>query len=345
MIPSFYQYSFKELQTLCEANELPLSSASLLYNWHYKKNNRHELAHQDLSQKAKTYVKENLTFELPNIDTVHQSNDKTVKFLFKLRDSLKVETVLIPFQNKYTICLSSQVGCAMNCAFCFTGKQGFSRHLKTEEIIGQFLEAKRWLTLNRPDDDRILNIVYMGQGEPLHNFDAVKSSAEIFLSQHGLSLAPYKITISTSGYLPGLQRWKSEMPNVNIALSLHSPFTEKRDELIPINKRFPLEQILPFVDAIPEDEKRFVTYEYLLLQNFNDAEADAHATGKLLSGKKAFINLIPFNPFPGSKYKRPDDEKVKNFKTILDQYKIPTTIRTTKGDEILAACGQLNTGY
>lgn len=343
MINSFYQYPFEELKALCEAEGLATASAGLLYNWHYKKNRREELNHQDLSLKAKIYFKENMNYQLPAVDSVQQSQDKTVKFLFRMADGLKVETVLIPFQNKYTICLSSQVGCAMNCSFCFTGKQGFSRHLATEEIIGQFLQAKSWLTENRPDDDRILNIVYMGQGEPLHNFDSVRKSAEIFLSQHGLSLAAHKITISTSGYIPGLERWKAEMPNVNIALSLHSPFTEKRNELIPINRRFPLAPVLEFVDAIPKDEKRFVTYEYLLLKDFNDGPEDAHATGALLRGKKAYINLIPFNPFPGARYQRPEMSRVQEFKSILDQYEIPTLIRTTKGDEILAACGQLNT--
>lgn len=231
----------------------------------------------------------------------------------------------------------------MNCSFCFTGEQGFQRHLRTEEIVGQFIEVQRWLTQARPGDDRILNIVYMGQGEPLHNFDSVKASARIFLSQHGLSLAGHKVTVSTAGYLPGLERWQREMPDVNIALSLHSPFKEKRDQLIPINRRFDLHQILPLVDAIPRGDKRFVTYEYLLLKDFNDGEADAHATGQLLRGKKAFVNLIPFNPYPGARYQRPDHSRILYFKSILDTYQIPTLIRTTKGDEILAACGQLNT--
>ena len=343
MKTSFYQYSYSDLESLCQAQELPSATAALLYNWYYKKNQRQACSLFHLSQKAKSFVAENLNFDLPAMDLIKESPDKTVKFLFKLKDNHKVETVLIPFQNKYTVCLSSQVGCAMNCAFCFTGKQGFTRHLAIEEIIGQFLEAQRWLTENRPEDDRILNIVYMGQGEPLHNFEAVKKSAEIFISQYGLSLADHKITVSTSGYLPGLERWKNEMPDVNIALSLHSPFTEKRNELIPINRKFPLEKVLEFVDAIPTGKKRFVTYEYLLIKNFNDSELDAHTTGKLLEGKKAYINLIPFNPFPGTNFERPDSESVVQFKSVLDQYKVPTTIRTTKGDEILAACGQLNT--
>lgn len=344
MKSSFYQYSYSDLVDLLSKNELPAGGAALLYNWFYKKNKREKFTHQDLSQKTKSFVDEYLNFDLPEIHTVKESQDKTVKFLFQMHDGHKVESVLIPFQGKYSICLSSQVGCAMNCAFCFTGKQGFTRHLKTEEIIGQWLQAKQWLTQNRPGDDRILNIVFMGQGEPLHNFDAVKKASEIFLSQHGLSLASHKITISTSGYLPGLERWQNEMPDVNIALSLHSPFTEKRNQLIPINRKYALADVLKFVEDIPKEEKRFVTYEYLLIKGFNDSKTDAEATGELLQGKKAYLNLIPFNPFPGSEFERPDLQTVENFKKWLEAYDIPIiTIRTTKGEEILAACGQLNT--
>ncbi len=342
MKTSFYKYSLHDLQELFEQKNLPKSGPSLLFNWHYKKRNT-EACRVDLAKTSIDYLEENMDFDLPVIDSVQESEDKTVKFLFLLKDGLKVETVLVPFHQKYTICLSSQVGCAMNCSFCFTGTQGLKRHLSTDEIIGQFLEAQRWLSQHRPQDDRILNIVFMGQGEPLHNFDAVKKACEIFLSQHGLSLACHKITISTAGYLPGLKRWKEEMPNVNIALSLHSPLKVKRDQLIPLNKRYPLEEVLLLADDIPEGKNRFVTYEYLMIKDFNDSEDDAHSTGKLLAGKKAYINLIPFNPFPGSLYQRPKNHRMMAFKAILDSYQIPTLIRTTKGDNILAACGQLNT--
>jgi len=342
-VTSFYQYSFTELQKLFADEGLVPAGPRLLFKWFYKLNKREACPYQELSKKTKTFVEKNFIFELPEINTVRESQDKTVKFLFRLSDGAKVEAVLIPFQKKYTVCLSSQVGCAMKCSFCFTGTQGLTRNLKTEEIIGQFLQAQAWLTKNRPRDDRILNIVFMGQGEPLHNFDAVKKSAEIFLSQNGVSLAAHKITISTAGYIPGLKRWKEEMPDVNIALSLHSPFVEKRNRLIPINQRYPLDEVVSLVDAIPRGEKRFVTYEYLLLEGFNDSESDAHATGELLRGRKAYVNLIPFNPFPGTQFRRPSVERVESFKKILDAYEIPTLIRTTKGDEILAACGQLNT--
>lgn len=343
MRPAFYQMKYEELHALCDEQGLPSNSAGLLYNWHVKKNRREQCTHHNLSPRARKFFAGHVDFNLPKIKTVQQSEDKTVKFLFELDDQSTVETVLIPFNRKYTVCLSSQVGCAMNCSFCFTGKQGFTRHLRVEEITGQFLEAQRWLTENRPDDDRILNIVYMGQGEPLHNFDVVKKSAEIFLSQRGVSIAPHKITVSTSGYLPGLQRWRAEMPNVNIALSLHSPDVETRSKLIPINRRFPLHEVLAELDQIPHDPKRFVTYEYLLIDGVNDSDEDAEKTGNLLKGRKAFINLIPFNKFPGTNYEAPQLERVQKFKSILDSFEIPTLVRTTKGDRILAACGQLNT--
>lgn len=339
---SFYQHTYKSLIELWRQNQLPEDSVSLLYNWHYKKKRLSPCEHHNLPRAVESFVAKNFSFELPRMVSATESADKTVKFLFEFTDSKRVETVLIPFQGKYTVCLSSQVGCAMNCSFCFTGTQGLSRNLTTDEIVGQFMAAQKWLTENRPDDDSILNIVYMGQGEPMHNFDAVRDSAQIFISQHGLSLAGHKITVSTSGYTPGLIRWKNEMPDVNIALSLHSPYKHKRDQLIPINRRFPLEEIIPLVEAIPTGKKRFVTYEYLLIKNFNDSEDDARATGRLLQGTKAFINLIPFNPFPGSRYEKPDRDQVIEFKSILEEYRIPATIRTTKGDEILAACGQLN---
>lgn len=340
--PSFYSLDLPRLQEIFRENDLPPSGPALLFNWHYKKR-KFTPCVTDLAKVSREFVSKNFDFTLPAVELVNESRDKTVKFLIKLKDGYSVETVLIPFNDKYTICISSQVGCAMKCSFCYTGTQGLKRNLATEEIIGQFLMAQNWLTTHRPEDDKILNIVFMGQGEPLHNFDAVKDACEIFLNRHGLCLAPHKITISTAGYLPGLERWKAEMPRVNIAVSLHSTIKEKRDQLIPINKRYPLEDVIKFAEAIPEGRTRFVTYEYLLIKNFNDSESDAHATGKFLAGKNAYISLIPFNPYPGTEYERPSMDEVGAFKLILDSYKVPTLVRKTKGDEILAACGQLNT--
>ncbi len=342
MKTSFYQYNFKELTKILEENDLSVSGASLLFNWHYKQKNIEPCTH-NLALATQEYLRENFNFELPIIIDVHESSDHTAKFLIQMSDGLKVETVLIPFQNKYTICLSTQVGCAMKCSFCFTGTQGLKRHLATHEIVGQFILADRWLKKQRPADHQLKNIVYMGQGEPLHNFDAVKTSIEIFLDQHGTSIGVQKITVSTAGYLPGLLRWNNEIPGVNIALSLHSSIEEKRNKLIPINQRYPLEEILKYLDLIPLKRKQYVIYEYLLIKNFNDSDFDAHATGELLKGKQAIINLIPFNPFPGTEYERPENIRVEAFQKILESYKLPALIRGTKGDDILAACGQLNT--
>lgn len=342
MKQSFYDLNYSDLESVINQNNLNPSVAAVLFNWHYKKK-EHNQCNDNIARCALAFFEENFDFSLPEIDTVYQSKkDRTVKFLFKLKDSHKVETVLIPFNNKYSICLSSQVGCAMNCSFCFTGEQGLKRNLTTSEIIGQFLQAWRWLAANRPGEERILNIVFMGQGEPLHNFDAVKKACEIFLSQHGTSIGVQKITISTAGYIPGLKRWSEEIPGVNLALSLHSPFEEKRNELIPINKKYPLDEVLTYIDKIPLNKKQFITYEYILIKDFNDSPDDAKKLGAILSGKRAYINLIPFNEFPGARYERPDLNKVEQFKAVLDTFKIPTLIREAKGDDVLAACGQLN---
>jgi 23S rRNA (adenine2503-C2)-methyltransferase len=340
---SFYKYPLNKLQSLFADQGINPDQARLLYNWYYKKNQTKPCSLFGLADKTKKYIDSHFHFSRPQICEIKESEDGTVKFLFLLNDQKTVETVLIPFNKKYTVCLSSQVGCAMKCAFCFTGTQGLSRNLETEEIVGQFLQVQSWLTNNRPNDDVILNIVFMGQGEPLHNFDSVKDALEIFISQYGLSLADHKITVSTSGYLPGLIRWKSEMPSVNIALSLHSPFEEKRSQLIPINKKYPLSEIFSLIESIPDGKKRFVTYEYLLIDGFNDSDEDALATAQMLVNTKAFVNLIPFNPFPGTAFKRPQQSRIESFFKIIQEHKIPVTLRTTKGDQILAACGQLNT--
>lgn len=325
-----------------QENQLNPSVASALFNWHYKKK---EITpcQGTLSKTALDFFEQHFDFSLPEIDVVYESKkDRSVKFLFNLADKHKVETVLIPFNNKYSICISSQVGCAMKCSFCFTGEQGLKRDLSATEMVGQFIQAWRWLATHRKGQARILNIVFMGQGEPLHNFDAVKKACDIFLSQHGTSIGVQKITISTSGYLPGLKRWSTEIPGVNLALSLHSPFNDKRNQLIPINKKYPLQAVLSYIDTIPLKKKQFVTYEYILINDFNDSPLDAKELGLLLEGKNAYINLIPFNAFPGSRYTTPPWDRIEQFKAILDGFNIPTLIRGTKGDDVLAACGQLN---
>lgn len=338
---NFYDLTFTDLEEVVGLNELSSAMPAKLFNWHYKQA-RFDTFSGDLKNTTLDFISKNFNFDLPVIDRVVASNDGTVKFLMKLADDRKVETVLLPFQNKYSLCISSQVGCAMSCSFCYTGVQGLSRHLKTHEMVGQFLFARKWLKENRPSSPPILAVVFMGQGEPLHNYEAVKKTCSIFTSSYGLSLGPQKITISTSGYLPGLKKWVEDDIGVNLALSLHSPIDDKRNELIPLNRRYPVADLMQAIDQIKLRRKQFVIYEYLLIDGLNDTIEDIEATSALLKDRPCQISLIPFNPFPGSRYKRPSLEKTEYFRDEMEKRGVVTLIRGTKGDDVLAACGQLN---
>jgi len=284
-------------------------------------------------------LEESFSKELPKPASTQTAKDGTIKFLMEMEDGEKVESVLIPFYKKYTLCISSQVGCAMNCDFCYTGTMGLKRNLKAGEIVGQYMYAVNYLR-SKKSNEPLPNIVMMGMGEPLHNFDEVKRALEILTHEKTYALSPRQITLSTVGYLPGLKRWH-EMPPVNLALSLHSPVKEIRDQLIPVNRGYPLPEVMEVLEAVPLHHRQVITYEYLLIKGLTDRDEDAHELAKILLGKKAMINLIPFNPYPGSAYKKPSTEDVIRFKSILVSYKLMTMVRTTKGDEILAACGQL----
>lgn len=338
---SFYEVSHNELKKVFSIAGINPENASLLYHHYHKEKNLSFCHHHNLAASAKKLIAEEFHFTLPNIVQIQISEDQTTKFLFELTDGLKVECVLIPFHKKYALCISTQVGCAMNCSFCFTGTMGLKRHLKSFEITGQFIKVWNWMKDNGLHFHLLKNIVYMGQGEPLHNFEAVRDANKIFVEHFGMGLGVQKITVSTAGYLPGLKRWISEMPGVNLALSLHSPIDEKRNILIPINRAYPLHQIMEVIDQIPLARKQFITYEYLLIANFNDSVEDAQATGEFLKNRRAIVNLIAFNPFPNSRFERPSEESVARFKKIIESYNVPIFVRTTKGSDILAACGQL----
>ncbi len=286
-----------------------------------------------------TQLREELDFSLPAITAQQEATDGTVKFLLRLTDGLEVETVLIPFHKRFTVCLSTQVGCAMNCSFCYTGTQGLKRHLTSGEIVGQYLTVKRWLQARVPGE-LPPSIVFMGQGEPLHNVAEVEQAIRIFTDSQLVDLGHRQLTLSTVGYLPALPRLR-ESPKVNLALSLHSPFEAERRQLIPVSERFPLEAVLRELDRLPLLPRQFITYEYLMIRDFNISPRHADALGDLLGHRKALVNLIPFNPFPGARWERPSAEAVEAFREALVARKLRVMVRTTKGAEILAACGQL----
>jgi len=304
---------------------------------------RYKNIEKSLPENYKSFLSKEFDFTLPEVNKVQVATDATtVKFLTKLEDGNFVETVLVPFNKKYTICLSSQVGCAMKCSFCFTGTQGLKRNLEAHEIIGQYILAFNYIKNNFPNKFAAPNIVFMGQGEPLHNFENIKKAIEIFLEVKGLHLGPRQITLSTAGYLPGLKR-VNELKNVNLALSFHSPFNEQRNELIPLNKAYPIEDIVRTLKEVPRLKRQYLTFEYLVIKDLNHSEEHLDEIIKLLSGLPIIFNLIPFNEFPGAPYKRPLDVDVEMFKDKLVANGFFASIRKTKGDDILAACGQLNT--
>jgi len=258
-----------------------------------------------------------------------------------------VETVFIPEANRGTLCISSQVGCALECSFCSTGKQGFNRNLSTAEIIGQLWHANRTLgAVKQPgvDDsgERVVsNVVMMGMGEPLANFDNVVSALRLMLDDHAYGLSRRRVTVSTAGLVPAMDRLREAAP-VALAVSLHAPTDALRDELVPINRKYPLHELMAacrrYLESAPRD---FITFEYVLLAGINDSEADARALLALTRSVPCKFNLIPFNPFPGSDYRRPTAERVRRFQEILMNADVVATVRKTRGDDIDAACGQL----
>ncbi|CDZ78284.1 Dual-specificity RNA methyltransferase RlmN [Legionella massiliensis] len=279
---------------------------------------------------------------LPEIVTCQKSNDGTHKWLLKLDCGNCIETVFIPEANRGTLCVSSQVGCALNCSFCSTAKQGFNRNLSTAEIIGQVWLAVRELSQQKgAHDKRVTNVVMMGMGEPLLNFDNVVAAMDIMMDDFAYGLSKRRVTLSTSGVLPDLERLREVSP-VSLAVSLHAPNDELRNQLVPINKKYPLAELMALCKSYFKNEpKRKVTFEYVMLKGVNDQPEHAAQLIKLLRDVPAKVNLIPFNPFPLTEYKRSSQAAIDAFREKLIAKGINTITRKTRGDDIDAACGQL----
>ena len=279
---------------------------------------------------------------IPEITSCQQSKDGTHKWLLKLDCGNCIETVYIPEAKRGTLCVSSQVGCALNCTFCSTAKQGFNRNLTTAEIIGQVWVAVRELSQHQgAHDRRVTNVVMMGMGEPLLNFDNVVSAMDIMMNDFSYGLAKRRVTLSTSGVVPDMERLREQSP-VSLAVSLHAPTDALRDVLVPINKKYPLEQLMNVCRHYFKDEpKRVVTFEYVMLKGVNDQPEHAAQLIKLLKNVPAKVNLIPFNPFPLTQYERSPQFVIDSFRDQLIMKGINTITRKTRGDDIDAACGQL----
>lgn len=278
---------------------------------------------------------------LPEVVSEHRSSDGTIKWVLRLDEVNCIETVFIPEAERGTLCVSSQVGCALECSFCSTAQQGFNRNLTVSEIIGQLWIANNALGCTPRNERVISNVVLMGMGEPLLNFENVIKAMSLMLDDNAYGLSKRRVTLSTSGVVPSMARLKERLP-VSLAVSLHAANNELRNELVPINQKYPLEQLMDACrDYVDVDVKRKITFEYVMLKDVNDSPADARALVKLVKGIPCKINLIPFNPFVGSSYVSSNQEKINEFRDILVRNKLVTMTRKTRGEDIDAACGQL----
>lgn len=289
----------------------------------------------DLGKSLRARLKDETEICVPRLTREMPSEDGTRKWIMELADGQRVETVFIPEGRRTTICVSSQVGCSLNCSFCATAQQGFNRNLSTGEIIGQVWHAARAL------GEAPTNVVMMGMGEPLANFDAVVKAMGIMQDDLAYMLSKYRVTLSTSGVVPNIYRLR-EISDVSLAVSLHAPDNALRDQLVPINRKYPLDELLPACKAFIEgDKRRRITWEYVMIDGVNDSIAHAKHVIRLLEGVRSKLNLIPFNPFPGSDFRTSPPERVEAFRQRIMRSGIVAITRKTRGDEIAAACGQL----
>ena len=295
----------------------------------------------DIAKSLREKLRAHAEIRPPALVSDKFSDDGTRKFLFDVGGGNAVETVFIPEDDRGTLCVSTQAGCALDCAFCSTGKQGFNRNLSVAEIIGQLWQAKRLLD-GAPADERIVsNVVLMGMGEPLANFENTVTALHLMLDDNAYGLSRRRVTVSTSGLVPAMDRLRDECP-VALAVSLHAPDDALRDKLVPINQKYPLHDLMAacrrYLEKAPRD---FVTFEYVMLDGVNDAERQARQLLELVRHVPCKFNLIPFNPFPGSPFRRSPSPRIRRFAEILMGEGIVTTTRKTRGEDIDAACGQL----
>lgn len=328
-----------ELQDVVKEHGQPAYRAQQLLEWIYV---RRAHSFDDMSNLPKTWrtcLEEQALVSPFKSYSVQESSDTTRKYLFELHDGRYVESVCIPMKEHFTLCISSQVGCALECAFCLTGKQGFIRQLQAGEIVGQILAVQRELAAT---ESRISNIVFMGMGEPLLNYEEVVKAIRVMLAEEGLNLSNRKITLSTAGVVPGMQRLGREDFLINLAVSLNAPNDEIRSKLMPINTRYPLAQLLQACRDYPLPERRRITFEYILLDQLNDAPEHADQVAQMLRGIRCKINLIPFNATPETAFNPSPEAKILAFQERLLQHGYSTFIRASKGADISAACGQLS---
>jgi 23S rRNA (adenine2503-C2)-methyltransferase len=328
-----------ELEQALESMGHPRFHARQLFQWIHKRGVTDFAGMTDLGRDLRASLAAQFRTATQDVVRKETSSDGTTKFLLKLEDGQLIESVFIPDTPANTFCLSTQVGCAMKCGFCLTGKMGIIRNLTAGEIAGQVRVLVRELDMLQAR----FNIVLMGMGEPLHNYDAVMKALRILADEHGLAVNPRRVTLSTVGVLPALERLATEPLMPNLAISLHATTEEQRDLLVPINRKYGLKELLDACRRFPVKRRDRITFEYVMLKDVNDTDEDAKRLVRLLSGIKAKVNLLPLNEAAGIPYERPSDARVNRFAQIVAERGLTVSVRKSRGRDIRAACGQLIT--
>lgn len=337
----------EDLENYLLAQGQPRYRARQIYAWIYRKEVSSFYEMSDMPKELRARLDKNAEISIPRVLKQRVSKDNTRKFLLEMKDKKKVETVVIPQggdkNDRYSLCISTQIGCPVGCAFCATGASGFQRSLQAYEMVGQVLGSRRELAkrLKTQDELLITNVVYMGMGEPMLNFDEVLKSVYILNDHRGINIGQRHITISTAGEVKGIQRLAREKIQVTLAISLHACNNELRNQLIPLNRKYPLELLMESVAEYIEDSGRRVTFEYIMLDGVNTDLSDALAMIKLLKPLLANVNLIPYNEVSGLDFKRPSPAKIGQFYNWLADGGLNVTLREERGSDIEAACGQL----
>lgn len=344
-LPDIFDYALTDLREYFTEKKMPAFRANQIHKWLYLHQADSFDEMTDVGKDLRRFLKESFSMKRLEIADHIKSKDGSEKFLFSLSDGHLIESVLIPEKDHYTLCISSQAGCAQNCRFCMTAQGGFRRNLRTGEIVSQVRDIKHYAekSLKNPPEKpaRLSNVVFMGMGEPLANYTAVRKAVEILTDGDcGLKLSRRRVTVSTSGILPRLFDLGRDT-GVNLAVSLNATDEATRSMLMPVNTRYPLQALLDACKKYPLAPRQKITFEYILMDGINDQTKDAKNLARILNGIKAKINLIPFNEFPGSEFRRPPEERIHAFLQILLDKGYTAIIRWSKGGDIGAACGQL----
>jgi 23S rRNA (adenine2503-C2)-methyltransferase len=335
--PDIAELERSELESALEERGHARFHARQIFGWIYRRGVTDAGAMTDLSRELRAALAREFILTTPTLAHRETSVDGTEKFLLRLADGRHIESVFIPDTPAMTFCISTQVGCAMACAFCLTGKMGLVRNLTAGEIAGQVRVLAGALNMR----DTRFNIVLMGMGEPLHNYDETMKALRILADEHGFDMSARRVTLSTVGLLPALERLAQEPVMPNLAISLHAPTDRQRGELVPINRKYGVSDIIEACKRFPLKKRRRITFEYVLLAGVNDSPQDARRLAKLVAGVKSKVNLIPLNAAAGIPFERPPDDAIDRFAKVLADHGVQVSVRKSRGRDIRAACGQL----